>query len=410
MKHAGIIPLIGGEILASEEAYGVRPEYLLTYSGFMNNEKHLIHRYKSQGYDIPYHILDQTELSSLNLPQIDVMSSVCPCAGLSNYHNAYGEENQNNQWLEKTTQLVLNEVKPKVLWGENAPALATNVGKFMKNKMIDIADKAGYNMSIYMTKSLNHGNPQIRRRTFYFFWQREHFNNSIPVFEYYSRQPVNIREYLIDIKTNFQTDVISKKIPSKDDIYYRYFLEVVKNGMSHKDFSEEISKDPNFTRPFFNVEFEMVNRMGVTYETIGEWMKEQGNQREADRCLRRHVKLKSGKGVMWRGTVIPVRYIGAFVVHMPYVVAHPTEDRYLNYREAMTIMGLPQDFELLDPEDSINHICQNVPYYTAKDMATEVKAAIEGKRNMEKASFMLQDNLAKNIREKVSNASIMDFM
>jgi predicted AAA+ superfamily ATPase len=43
-------------------------------------------------------------------------------------------------------------------------------------------------------------------------------------------------------------------------------------------------------------------------------------------------------------------------------------------------------------------------------MATEVKAAIEGKRNMEKASFMLQDNLAKNIREKVSNASIMDFM
>jgi site-specific DNA-cytosine methylase len=139
-------------------------------------------------------------------------------------------------------------------------------------------------------------------------------------------------------------------------------------------------------------------------------MKEQGNQREADRCLRRHVKLKSGKGVMWRGTVIPVRYIGAFVVHMPYVVAHPTEDRYLNYREAMTIMGLPQDFELLDPEDSTNHICQNVPYYTAKDMATEVKAAIEGKRNMEKASFMLQDNLAKNIREKVSNASIMDFM
>jgi hypothetical protein len=103
MKHAGIIPLIGGEILASEEAYGVKPEYLLTYSGFMNNEKHLIHRYKSQGYDIPYHILDQTELSSLSLPQIDIMSSVCPCAGLSNYHNAYGEENQNNQWLEKTT-------------------------------------------------------------------------------------------------------------------------------------------------------------------------------------------------------------------------------------------------------------------------------------------------------------------
>jgi site-specific DNA-cytosine methylase len=410
MKHAAIIPLIGGEILSSDEIYETKPEYILSYSGFMNNEKHLINYYKSKGYDVPYHILDKVDFSSLNLPSVDIVSSTCPCAGLSNYHHAYGEENQNNQWMEKTTQLILNEVKPKVMWGENAPALATNVGKFMKDKLMKIADDAGYNMSIYLTKSLNHGVPQIRRRTFYFFWKRDFFDNSIPIFEYYSKEPRNIRDLILNINTNFQTEVIEKKIPSKDDLYYRYFLEEVKGGMTHKEFCEFISKDETYTEPFFSIEYEMVKNMGITYEEIGEWMKLHGTKREVDRCERRHKKLTSGQNVMWRGTVVPVRHIGAFVVHMPYVVTHPLEDRYLNYREAMTIMGLPQDFELLDPEKSVNHICQNVPYDTARDMAIEVKAVMEGKRKMERASYVLQDNLSKNIREMASNHSILDFM
>lgn len=410
MKHAGIIPLIGGEILASDEAYGVKPEYLLTYSGFMNNEKHLINYYKTHGYDVPYHILDQTDFETMDLPEVDVMSSVCPCAGLSNYHHAYGEENQNNQWMEKTTDLVLNKIRPKVLWGENAPALATSVGKFMRDKMKKTADEAGYNMSIFLTKSMLHGTPQIRRRTFYFFWRRDHFNDSIPVFNFFKKEPVNIRDLITNIKTNFQTENMQTKTPTKDDLYYKYFLDVVKGGMTHKDFSEEISNDPNFTDPFFSVEYEMVKRMGVTYEQIGDWMKINGTKREIDRCERRHKKLNSGGNVMWRGTIIPVRYIGAFVVHMPFVVAHPTEDRYLNYREAMTIMGLPDDYELLDPAESVNHMCQNVPYYTARDMAYEVKAALAGERTMEKASYILQDNLSATIREKVTNQSILDFI
>lgn len=410
MKHAGIIPLIGGEILASDEAYGVKPEYLLTYSGFMNNEKHLLNYYKQHGHNVPYHVLDQIEFSNLKLPEVDVISSVCPCAGLSNYHHAYGEDNQNNQWMEKTTQLVLNEIRPKVLWGENAPALATNVGKFMRDKMLETADKAGYNMSIYLTKSMNHGTPQIRRRTFYFFWRRDHFNNTVPVFNYYNKPPVNIRDLILDIKTNFQTENIHNKVPSKDDLYYKYFLQVVKNGMTHTEFSEAIAKDTTYEEPFFSVEYEMVKNMGITYEQIAEWMKENGTQREVDRCMRRHTKLTNGQNVMWRGTIIPVRYIGAFVVHMPFVVTHPTEDRYLNYREAMTIMGLPSDYELLDPADSVNHICQNVPYYTARDMAYEVKAVLEGQRRFERASFLIQSNLNQEIREQTSNYNLMDFM
>ena len=105
------------------------------------------------------------------------------------------------------------------------------------------------------------------------------------------------------------------------------------------------------------------------------------------------LNLKSGGGVMLRGTIVPKNYIGAFVVHLPKSVTHPTEDRYLNFAEMKAIMGLPNDMELLEPEANYNHICQNVPYYVAKDMATEIKAILENKRDMVRTNYLFQNNL-----------------
>lgn len=405
IKHAGIVPLIGGELLASDAAYGVKPEYIMSYGAFGDNEKHILNHYKKDGYDIPYHVLDSDNAPS-SIESVDVVSSVCPCAGLSSYHKSYGEHNPNNQWMEKTTRYVLEQVRPKVLWGENAPALATNVGKFMRDKLREISDQAGYNMTIYVTKSLLHGSPQIRRRTFYFFWRRDAFDNAVPVLNNYNRQYPTIRELLEGVKSNFQVNPINQKIPSQDDHYYRYYLTEIKGGMSHTDFTASIA---NHERPSYNVEGEMLQQ-DITYEEIGKWMRSEGLEREADRCDRRHAKLTNGKGVMMRGTLIPVNHIGAFVVHMPFVVTHHVEDRYINYREAMAIMGLPSDFELLDEKKSVNHICQNVPFKTAKDMATEVQAVINGERTMEKASYMIQSNLNGTIREKETNQDLTDFM
>ena len=412
MKHAAIIPLIGGEVLASDDAYGVTPEYMMTYSGFEGNEKHLRNHYAQQGVDVPYHIIDGDNAPK-RYKKVDVVSSVCPCAGLSSYHSSYGEDNPNNQWMEKSTKFVLNEIGPKVLWGENAPALATNVGAFMRKKLLKTANEAGYNMTIYTTKTLLHGTPQIRRRSFYFFWKRDYFKNKVPVVDYFKKEHPTIAQLLMENKSNFQTETINSKIPSVDDPYYKYFLEEIKGGMTHAEFAKELREDETFTKPSFNVESEMIlgdYKGQCNYKELSEYMAAQGLEREAAKCLRRYEKLKSGKGVMWRGTIIPVKHIGAFVVHMPHVLTHPVEDRYINYREAMTIMGLPQDYELLDPEKSVNHICQNVPFNTARDMATQVKAAIERKLPMEDASFMYQDNMSQRIRETTSTVDITEFM
>jgi hypothetical protein len=79
-------------------------------------------------------------------------------------------------------------------------------------------------------------------------------------------------------------------------------------------------------------------------------------------------------------------------------MTHPTEDRYLTYRECMAIMGLPQDFELLNPARNLNHVCQNVPVTTATDMAMEIKAVLEGKREMVQAPLMYHFNNSKTRR------------
>ena len=69
MKHATIIPLIGGEALASTEVFGSKPEYILSYEAFKDNEQHLLNSFldywsnntpevitgwNSELYDIPY--------------------------------------------------------------------------------------------------------------------------------------------------------------------------------------------------------------------------------------------------------------------------------------------------------------------------------------------------------------------
>ena len=404
MKHAGIVPLIGGEILASDEAYGKTPEYLMTYSGFMGNEEHLIKHYKDNNIDVPYHVLDENP--GVKLENVDVVSSVCPCAGLSTYHNSHGEQNENNQWMEKSSEYVLKQVRPKVLWGENAPGLAGKIGAFMREKLYHLGQENGYNFSIYLTKSLNHGSPQYRKRTFFFFWDKEHFQDRIPVLNYFDKERPTIQELLLNVKSNFQTEVLNKKIPSQDDPYYKYMLEVVKGGMTHAEYSASVAHEEKSV----TIESRLM-KMGIKHGTIAEWMDEYPEfEREATKARRKHAKLEAGGNIMLRGTIIPVNYIGAFVVHLPKVVAHPTEDRYLSIAEAKAIMGLPDSLEVIDPMKNYNHICQNVPFKTAKDMATEVKAVLENKRDLVETSYLFQNNLARKVDYKRDENSLEAFL
>ena len=114
MKYASIVPLIGGETIAMENIFGKRPEYILTFEGFQANEEHLLHRYNNE---VPY--LNLSEGHSYT-EKVDVINTVCPCAGLSSLSPSASSTNVMNDWMYKSAEYVLGEVKPCLLYTSDA--------------------------------------------------------------------------------------------------------------------------------------------------------------------------------------------------------------------------------------------------------------------------------------------------
>ena len=380
--HASIIPLIGGETLGTERAFGSRPEYFMSFEAFWANDRHIVNHYDNE---VPYHVLDKNDRPS---KKVDVIASVCPCAGLSMMHHNYGDHNENNKWLLETTKFVLEDMKPEVLWGENAPGFAGKIGANIRNQMYKMGRENGYSMTVYRTKTLLHGGPQVRERSFYFFWK----GDRTPVLGYYNREHTPIEQVLLNAKGNTLQTPINPKTPSQDP-WYRYILEVIHGGITHKELAAMV--EPAKARG--NDSFSYIEKSGHSYPQVSEWLKKNGFEREAAAALRKHEKLESGGSIMRRGVIVPKDYIGAFVGHYPTCLTHPVEDRFITYREALTIMGHPDNFELLDPAKSANHICQNVPVQTATDMATEVREYLAGNRPTINSTYTFQYNATRTL-------------
>lgn len=393
IKHASIVPLIGGETLGQMQAFGSRPDYLLSYTPFSNNDSHLVNYLK----DVPYILLDQ---GGKHPHYVDVVNAVCPCAGLSSLSPSANADASVNDWMTTTAKYVLEEMKPQVFWGENAPRFAGEMGKPIVAKLMDIAKQQGYTMSIYRTKSQLHGLSQVRERSFYFFWK----GSKVPLFNYYDRPYENIEDLLRSIpKDASQNEVTNKKIPSKDDPFYRYVLEEMEGGITHQQFFAKLTKSTDVMH--------YIESNGVSYRDVKKWMAKEGYDKIAAKLDGIQDKLDAGGNIMRRQSYIAKGPIGAFVGHLPMSLTHPDEDRYITYREAMSIMKLPYDFELLNPRANLNHVCQNVPLTTAADMATEIKETLEGRRDTFNANLLYQFNNSKTyeIRDDSPQVNLEEF-
>jgi site-specific DNA-cytosine methylase len=225
-------------------------------------------------------------------------------------------------------------------------------------------------MSIYRTKSLLHGLGQVRERSFYFFWK----GDKVPVLDWFDTPYVQIQDMILNTSKRLsQNDVTNSRTPSKDDPFYRYVLE----EMEHCTHSQFVARIEKTTDVMWHVE-----KAGISYVAVSEWMKKNGYDKLAKRCLAMDAKLKGGGNIMRRSTLLPKNFMGAFVGHIPTSLAHPIEDRYITVREALRIMTMPDDFELLEPKKNLNHICQNVPVTTARDMMHEIMEVLDGNRRM----------------------------
>jgi site-specific DNA-cytosine methylase len=396
--YASIVPLIGGETIAMQNVFGRRPEYIVSYEGFENNDRHLLEYYNRE---VPYHLIDDGIFPE-KLQKVDVVNTVCPCAGLSSLSTTSNSDASVNDWMRTSARHVLEHVQPKVFWGENAPRLASKMGEKVVTDLRAIGAEYGYTFSIFKTKSLLHGLSQVRDRTFYFFWK----GTKVPIFEYINREHEKIEDTIRSVKRDPNDPMnvpANPSVPSHNP-YYKYVLEELEGGISHSEFQDKIERSTN---PLHYIEDN-----GVKYDAVSKWMKQHGYEKEAVRCQVMYDKLASGGNIMRRGPEIPKGYIGAFVGHYPNSLTHPDEDRYLTIRECLSIMKLPSDFILQGGRKNLNHICQNVPVTTAQDMAAEVLKFVDGRADNYaiESPFVLQDNKTMSFTYENDSLQLDEFM
>lgn len=382
IKHASIVPLIGGETIAQQNILGSRPDYLLSYSPFKNNDSHLVNYYNNE---VPYILLDTQGAPRLH--GVDVVSTTCPCAGLSSLSPSASSNSAMNEWMFRSAEYTLGNVSPMVFWGENAPRLASKLGEPVVYRLRSIGKKYGYTFSMFKTKSLIHGLSQVRDRVFYFFWK----GSQIPIFDYicvkdHEKIEDTIMNASKDAGPNDPMDILTNKKTPSADPFYQFLLD----GRSHEEFTKTLTQSANVLRH--------IEASGTKYKAVAEWLRAKGfPEREAKKADRMHAKLESGGNIMRKQIEIPKNYIGAFVGHFPTMLTHPSEDRFLTVRECLAIMKLPSDFQLLNPSRFLNHICQNVPVTTAEFPVKMIKAYIGGELKLVETPFLIQDNKNRTI-------------
>jgi site-specific DNA-cytosine methylase len=383
-KWGSIVPLIGGMSVANKMATGTNPAFLLSYPGFAGNDAHCVNYFKDS---TPYNVIDpetnllpESENKSL-YHDVDFVSAVCPCAGLSMLNNSKGRgsDAKQNEWMYKSAELVLEQVKPKVFWGENAPGLYSPTGKGVVEKFQEMGEKNGYSLSLIKTDTFLHGIPQHRHRTFYFFWR----GTEAPILNYYQRESPDLLEYLNRIPENASMMDLPFGMNTIDNVWFNFLQD---KGISVSEVQNSRCKSVLD----FYVDHELL-------PDLIQWSEEKGHDRMkniAERVIR---KKAEGKG-WWDGSPLaPVGHINALISKNSGIV-HPNGERPISAREAMWLMGLPNDFEMVDYDiKKQNHICQNVPVGTAKDWTNEVMRYINGEITEYGGRFVKQANASKRI-------------
>ena len=388
---ATMVPLIGGSAFGCHKATGTKPLYNMSYTPFAANESFFYRHWN----EIPVFLIDEGADPKESYPeQLGFVNSVCPCAGLSQLSTAKAGSDQRdsmNKWMFESAEYVLGYVKPRVFWGENAPALFTNSGKDVREKLREIGKKHGYSFSVYKTSTSMHGAPQHRDRTFYFFWDSEH----APIMNWYKRPMPSLEDFLAKIPPGLSglDEFISNKDPS-ESVVREFVLEIT--GKNHADFVQWEGNNDKAKHSYY--------RWLEKYEKMDEclsWIETKYGVEHKDyqRLKAAKEKLDAGKNYMVPGPFFFSGKVNAMVGRTITSTLHPTEERYLSVREVMHLMGMPDDFEFSPSESgaALNMLAQNVPSFTAADMTTEVLKYLRGELELSEQSFVMQDNFKQKL-------------
>lgn len=375
---APLIPLIGGQMLGAEKAFGKPPEAIYSFAGFEANDSHYVNYQQNvKGRDIKY--VDLTEAKPGR--QIDVISGTPPCAALSQLNTGTSAESKGagcakNEWMYEVFTRGIDDFNAKAVVVENAPALFTNKGKPVADALYQICKERGYSLSLYKTSTKYHGIPQARDRTFAIGWKSE----TAPIMNWYKRDRKTFLEHLNEIpEGTLQQDlIIHPKLA--EEPYFQYI-----QSTTNQDARQVMIDAGRITA------FNYIMKNGLLDDAL-DWFEKTGNEKGVKLATHAKNKFAMNKGI-WDGSVhVFNEVMNAVIGRNMNDTIHPKEMRSLTIREALHMMGFPHDFELVGGLPKANHIAQNVPVPTSRDIHTEIGKFIRGELNFSEGNYLRQNN------------------
>ena len=394
--------------IANEHTTGQKPEFILSYDNFAGNESHL----KAYWPDVKWHIIDtdtNTLSDSADFDNIDFVSSVCPCAGMSMLNTATrGADNTVNNWLYKVAEFTLSNIKPTVYWGENAPGLYSDQNQLVLDTIRGYCNKYGYSFSIYKTDTFLHGIPQHRVRTFFFCWK----GTKSPYLEW-EDHPSNepFKEWILNKNVGTMCENIIDVDPVQQYPEMRWIMQTRCGGSYSKYiemFYDLINKYSIHTPYEYIVHFNL-------WDEYKSWLsidpqKDKPLSANGSRTPWYYVnyrkeKVDAGLGFFAPQPIVYSDSTNAIISKCMNWILHPVEQRFLNTREIMSMMGMPTDYNLVN--HNLQQVTQNVPVKTASDMTKQVIKYIKGELKISDSSFIKQDNINKHIDyEEISSIKL----
>lgn len=426
IRWAAIQPLTGGMYLGAENAIGHPAEFILSFKGLNDikknkndeitgcgNERHLTNYLKKHNRMPAYYqfatrqmfdgddnmkqeIVDESG-NSVNIynKELDLVVAVPICSGLSTV-STFGEETKNikNCNMKFISEYALSELKPRVYIFENAPALFTIKGETLRNWFNALAKKYGYTVTYFKTDTQLHKNCQRRPRTFVFFFKITEGNDEPRIINFVNEH-ISATDYFKAIPKGLKYETAPWRYYSKIlmDFFLAEYGENWREKMHKKDLVGELCSQNMFDRfRKFTDDYDLSDKQRAA------WHRKINDV---------EYKYKHGLGFFMFTPKMSIETCPAVMFRNIENTIHPYENRLINLRENMELMGMPHDFELAVDDIHAGKISyqlgQNVPVKTAEYMVSEaVRILLNWNAKDELALFPEKNNfcMIDNIKQK----------
>lgn len=377
IKYAPHIPLIGNFPLGAEKILQKPPERIYSLPGFYNNDQHYIN-YQNNilGRNIEYVPLDPSDREFKE--KIHIIVGTPPCASLSSLNCGRNETVKGPNCAKNDFMYIVAEQGIKcfdadVIMIENAPALGTNNGKPVADKLFSIAKNDNYSLTLYTTNTMYHGVPQNRPRTFAILWK----SACAPIMDWFDKPRLDFADYIATNKSPL-VEIINKNIPLEPySLFIRY-----KTGKH----AREVLRSANIITTF-----KWVEKNGLLDEALA-WFQAVNDTTGIKLTAHAIKKIAMGLGTWDSSMHCFDKVMNSVIGRNMADTIHPTENRSLTVGEAMHMMAMPPNFELVGGKKNLNHVAQNVPLCTAADMVEQAVKFINGELKFTANNYIKQNN------------------